>query len=658
MPLADHIPQLDDRSYDSIVAEMRSRIARYTPEWQPVWTDVNDSDPGITMLQVFAWLGEMLAYRMNRVPELNYLKFLQLLGIELRPKEPAQAEITFPVRAAHPEPTVIVPKGTQVIAESEGGGPPLVFEATRALVCLNAQLAVLIAHDGYSYELVTEANSGATMGYLPLGPTANVDSALMFGFDSLLTFPGVDLTLYAWSGAPEQRDQPVACGLPTSAAFAPATLRWEYWSGFEWASLALMKDDTLAFTRTGEIVLRIPPNALATTIVPPDTTARYWIRARVEMSQYERPPRLLAVAPNTMTLVQAETVQFEVLGGSTGRRDQVFATDNVPVLTGSLRLEIDQGSGFEVWTEVPDFFGSGPNDLHYVLNRSTGEIRFGDGFHGAIPVANPANPSANVVAAEYRYGGGTQGNVPAGTLKALRNAVEGIDDNAIKNVMPSYGGRDEETLDEAKQRAPAAIRARCRAVTADDFEYFAKQAANVARARALPLYHPSFPGVQVPGVVTVVVVPDSDQPNPMPSEGTLRTVCAYLDQRRLLTTELYVIPPNYQQVSIYVELTALDSADLAQVHAGVDQVLLDYFHPLRGGEDGLGWPFGGAIFFSRVFQRVLSVPGVDAIGQLVITVDGEAAPECRDVPIREGALVFSTAHEVSVNYAISTRGVQ
>ena len=106
MPLADHIPQLDDRSYDSIVAEMRSRIARYTPEWQPVWTDVNDSDPGITMLQVFAWLGEMLAYRMNRVPELNYLKFLQLLGIELRPKEPAQAEITFPVRAAHPEPTV------------------------------------------------------------------------------------------------------------------------------------------------------------------------------------------------------------------------------------------------------------------------------------------------------------------------------------------------------------------------------------------------------------------------------------------------------------------------------------------------------------------------------------------------------------------------
>ena len=91
-------PQIDDRRYDSLLAEVRTRIARYTPEWTPVWTDVNDSDPGITMVQVFAWLAEMLTYRMSKVPELNYIKFLQLLGIELNPAEPAQAEITFPVK--------------------------------------------------------------------------------------------------------------------------------------------------------------------------------------------------------------------------------------------------------------------------------------------------------------------------------------------------------------------------------------------------------------------------------------------------------------------------------------------------------------------------------------------------------------------------------
>jgi hypothetical protein len=160
----------------------------------------------------------------------------------------------------------------------------------------------------------------------------------------------------------------------------------------------------------------------------------------------------------------------------------------------------------------------------------------------------------------------------------------------------------------------------------------------------------------VPGVITVVVVPDSDAPNPMPSEGTLRTVCAYLDQRRLLTTEVYVVPPDYQLVRVSVEVTADDGADLAQVHAGVDQALIDYFHPLRGGEDGLGWPFGGAILFSRVFQRVLAVPGAESIGRLVIAIDGEEGPECRDLSIRDGALVYSTGHDVSVDYAVVPGG--
>ena len=151
MPLNNAIPQIDDRRYDSLLAEVRTRIARYTPEWTPVWTDVNDSDPGITMVQVFAWLAEILTYRMSKVPELNYVKFLQLLGIELNPAEPAQAEITFPVKPDHPEPFVIVPARTQVTAEAPDGGPPLVFETERALTALTASLASVQAFDGYTY---------------------------------------------------------------------------------------------------------------------------------------------------------------------------------------------------------------------------------------------------------------------------------------------------------------------------------------------------------------------------------------------------------------------------------------------------------------------------------------------------------------------------
>ena len=127
MSLQNYIPQIDDRRYEDILAEVRTRIARYTPEWTPVWTDVNDSDPGVTLVQLFAWLTEMLIYRLGKVPELNYLKFLQLLGIELQPAEPATAEITFPVLETFADPYVIVPLRTQVSAEATDGGRPVTF---------------------------------------------------------------------------------------------------------------------------------------------------------------------------------------------------------------------------------------------------------------------------------------------------------------------------------------------------------------------------------------------------------------------------------------------------------------------------------------------------------------------------------------------------
>src|ERR1700751_6151999 len=118
MPIEANLPVIDNRAFDDIVAEARSRIARYTPEWAPVWTDVNDSDPGITLVQLFAWLSEMLIYRLGKVPDLNYLKFLELIGIQLNPASPAHAEITFPVVPTTADPYVIVPLRTQVSAPS------------------------------------------------------------------------------------------------------------------------------------------------------------------------------------------------------------------------------------------------------------------------------------------------------------------------------------------------------------------------------------------------------------------------------------------------------------------------------------------------------------------------------------------------------------
>src|SRR5919112_4346072 len=195
MPLENALPRIDDRNYDSLMAEVRTRIARYTPEWTPVWTAVNDNDPGITLAQVFAWPTEMLAYRMNLVPELNYIKFLQLIGIELNPAEPAQAEVTMPVKSSFPAAYVIVPERTQLTAEAPDGGSPITFETDRALMALRAQLTALLAFDGYSFTSVTFDNHEAAQGFQPFGPMAKDGSALLLGFEEPGAFPAVELNL-------------------------------------------------------------------------------------------------------------------------------------------------------------------------------------------------------------------------------------------------------------------------------------------------------------------------------------------------------------------------------------------------------------------------------------------------------------------------------
>jgi predicted phage baseplate assembly protein len=143
MPLEKYLPLIDARRYDEIVNELRARIPRYLPEW----TDFNDSDPGMTLVQLFAWLADMLLYRMNKVPELNQIKFLQLLGIELRPAEPARAEITFPLQNTFTGSSQIIPARTQVSAESGDGGPPVIFETEKAFNALIAKLAVVRVFD-------------------------------------------------------------------------------------------------------------------------------------------------------------------------------------------------------------------------------------------------------------------------------------------------------------------------------------------------------------------------------------------------------------------------------------------------------------------------------------------------------------------------------
>ncbi|MBI5877229.1 MAG: putative baseplate assembly protein [Chloroflexi bacterium] len=667
MALLANAPILDDRDYAQILSEAKSLIPRYTREW----TDLNDSDPGITLLQLFAWMTEMTLYRLNQVPERNYIKFLQLLGIELNPALPAAADLTFRLARKDVD-TVIVPKGTQVAASADDGGGdgPVIFETDEALIALGATLAAVQSFDGYGYSVETTKNNADSQTYFPFGANVRAGNALALGFDSPLPFTKDRITLTVYLAQPVRNAESQPCDAGLDVLPAPATLVWEFWDGRRWSALSLDRDGTRAFTQSGRIQVRGPGvNARKDTIgnVP---APLYWLRCRVVDQQYERAPRVDSIIINSVGATQGVTVRDEVVGGSDGRPNQRLRLAHTPVIararpedaTGadgkrvritSVRLEVAESiDDFQVWQEVPDFLASGPDDPHYTLNRTTGDIAFGDGEHGRIPSANPNHAFDSIIAREYRYGGGKQGNVAAGAIKGLQTFVRNVE--SASNLRPAAGGSDEETVEAAKLRAPRELKSKGRAVTAEDFETLALAApgARVLRAKAMPLAHPRFPGVPVPGVVSVIVVPDSEAPNPTPNAATIAAVCAHLNRARLLTSEVCVVPPTYHKVKIQADVVARPEADLAEVKAALEQRLTIYFHPLKGGKYGDGWEFGRHIFYSDVYRVILETPQVDRIqnNQLLMIVDDVRGEFCRDVAIEPGALPYSTGHDLTVTY--------
>ena len=399
-----------------------------------------------------------------------------------------------------------------------------------------------------------------------------------------------------------------------------------------------------------------------------------WFRARllsVSATATADPPQISQFLLNTVAATAAVTRTEEVLGASDGRPSQAFKLRRSPVLvlpdaaTGELIPQLDlvvtELSLPELWARVDDFYGVGPDEAAYQLDVATGVVTFGDGLHGRIPVAG-----AQVKALWYRSGGAQVANVGPGTIKTLKSAQPAVD--SVTNVRAAAGGADAEALSEVLLRAPHDLRMRDRAVTAQDFAELALQTPGVRiqRAYALPLTSVDFdamPGPQprprprlrpnTPGAVTVVILPATEDATPQPTEDQLRLVCSHLNSRRLITTELYVIGPRYLTINqLQAEVLVSRKLDLKAVGDALTQCMLDYFHPLYGGEDGLGWPFGQSVYFAHVYRQLLNVAGVTRVLCLSMQAANGIAV-CSDVlPVNEGELVYlpSSALDLKVSY--------
>ena len=608
---------LDDRTFQDIVDEAKRMIPRFTPEW----TNHNLSDPGVALIELFAWMSEMVLFRVNQVPDRLFVHFLNLVGIEPFPPSVARADITFWLSAAQ-DATITVPAGMQVTTTRDvAGDSPIVFTTVSALDIEPPELTVAMTTDARMQRLTDVTDDLRYVGssvtcFSTLDGSGRLvpGDALLLGFTRSLGGVALRLSVTA-----------VAQGIGVDPQRPP--LAWEIWNGETWRAADVFSDSTGGLNRSGEIVLMVPGEHELLTL---GNTAAYWIRVKLVAARPGQPtdqasPTIddMAVATIGATVLaeHASSSPAEVLGRSDGSPGQEYRVAFPPVIPrrSDETVRITDPAGPVVWTEVEDFSRSGPTDKHFVWDSASGVVRFGpriryaDGTarqHGDIP-----QDGAEIAVTGYRSGGGSAGNVGARTLTVLRSSVPYI--SGAVNLHAAKGGVDAETVAEAKIRGPLTLRTGQRAVTAGDFERLTLESSiEVARARCLP----SATGQ---GLVRLLVVPQvrTDPRQHVLDDFALtaplmRRITDHLDAHRIVGTAVEVGTPYYQGVSIAALLQAPAGRPAALVRQRAADELTRYINPLTGGADGSGWLFDADLNSAAIAQLLETVEGVSRVDEV------------------------------------------
>jgi predicted phage baseplate assembly protein len=644
-------PDLDDRRFQDFVDDAKRLVRRRVPEW----SDHNVHDPGVTLIEAVATIADQLAYRLNQVPERHYRKFLDLLGIVRRAPAAARADLTFRLSAPRAEP-VTVPAGFRVATPRTPGEQPISFATLEELRMVPVAL--------------TELRAASSAGAGGIDTLRDLRAAMRDG-ESAACFSPVPQPgdrLYVGLSAPAPnclialRTDSRIDGIGVDPDRPP--LRWEAYQASGWVECEVDRDGTGGLNRPGEILLHLPPEHAPCLI---NGVRAAWLRAVVTepadgVPAYSRTPTLTrltaACAGGTVAARHAEYVAEDLLGSAEGAPGQRFRLHRAPVLPDArpVTVEVSEGAGWREWQRVDDFSASGPEDHHYTLDPVTGEIELGpavrlaDGSvrcHGKVPPE-----AAEVRARAYWTGGGSAGNVRAGALSVLRSAIPYV--SSVANRRPARGGRDGETVDEAKVRAAQALRGRGRAVTAEDFEAVAQQAVSGAvRARCAAPARPDEP-------VRVLIVPDVSGYGSgrlpfhalTPDGPSLAAIAAALDERRLVGVRIAVEPPRYQGVTVAVRIRSR-SPDRDAVRAAALEALYRWLHPRDGGPDGRGWPFGRPVTLGDVHAALAAVPGADYVEEARLypadPATGARGEAASAIEVGPDMLPFSYDHQVRVN---------
>jgi len=663
-------PRLDDRRYDDLVEELLARVPAHTPEWTPQQT----GDPGRTLIELFAWLADTVLYRANLIPERQRLAFLQLLGMPLNPARAARGLVSLALDEKNPVTSVTLAASAHLAGPvpfetlSEVTVLPVIGECyyKRALsaaekAAMGDMIDGLREFHQIEGEVAAYVTTQAFAGNMAEHRGIDVarDTADRSLWIALLASNPEDVAAVKSNLSGDGKGRAIinigvapAIELPASFDELRQAGRLEHgW----WISTAELFKDTPLYSSlqrltdtTGDYTCR----GIERLVLPGDV-ADFGVlegdaRKEANAGVGERPPRLddpdrlarlvawLRLRPadqvasmaiswvgiNAVEIEQRQTVRDRVIGQSDGSGEQLFSlslASGASVEAESFVLEVEEsGRGYVVWQQVEDLAVSGRDDAVYMLDSEAGTVRFGDGIRGRIP-----EPGRRIRVSRMRAGGGAAGNLPPGTLKEIE--ARGLDNVPVRRKIKvvqgiaTGGGAEAESVVEAERRIPARLRHGNRAVTEEDFRALAAETpgADVGRVEVLPRFMPRQRRFNVPGVVSVMVLPAKDMaeaPNPRPDQPLIARIHGYLSARRPLATELYVIGCEYVPLGVGVGITVRAGYGEQQVGLDVRLAVQRYLWSLAPhGPQGEGWPLGRNVGDRELEVVAAQVKGVGTV---------------------------------------------
>lgn len=469
-----------------------------------------------------------------------------------------------------------------------------------------------------------------------------------------LSQPG--LVQFTWPGTPSLPDPvPVSAAEERTVTFLDPRQSSQYRPGDK---IALFENDQ---SEVAEVDVSVQGNLTVTAPLQNKYTAnavagrsplarfgspRHWVRiiwpsTTVPSKEDPDAVQFQGVYLNAVFAEHAKTVRDQIIGNTTGMSGETFDMPDHPVFedekveilelegrlaeagsplleeelkkqgrSKSIALERDEKNGkisrvWVRWQERPSFAGAGPHDRFYVLDRTQGILQFGDGERGRIPPVLPNN-----LRVTYRSGGGKIGNVAPRTIRTVLNGATAA---VVQNPVKAEGGADGEVLQTTGnqqyqlllERGPQVIRHRYRALSPKDYEQLALAASpGVAAARVVTAV--STDGLVRAGAVKVVILPHTDLSDlqPLPSRKLKDQIREYLQASApaMVANRVMVEDPQYSEIGVELVLSP-KTATLSGILARIAPLSIRKFlHPVLGGLEGRGWPFGATIYRSDLIR--------------------------------------------------------